>query len=97
MIIGRHLEMKLFKPVLEMVSKCNMIYVTRWSKNIQSNGKIPESLIKKSDSCVKSNKTFQQNSYWPEVYGIVGVEVYSESNPYRTCDKYWFHVRNKMI
>ena len=31
----RPLEMKLFKTILKMVLKHNMIYVTKWSKNIQ--------------------------------------------------------------
>ena len=58
--------------------------------------KIAKSFIKKSDSCVKS-KTHQQNTYWAEAYGLPGVEVYSEKNSYRRCNKYWFDVCNEII
>ena len=58
--------------------------------------KIPASFIKKSDSCMKF-KSHQQNSYWAEAYGIVGVEAYSENNSSRRCDEYWFDVCKELI
>ena len=57
--------------------------------------KIPENFITKKDKECTKPLTYQQaTSYWKEVYRLVALWMYSNSNSYRRCDKYWVGVSN---
>ena len=57
--------------------------------------KIPENFITKKEEEHTEPLTYQQAaSYWKETYGLVDLQMYSNSNSYRRCDKYCVDVSN---
>ena len=57
--------------------------------------KIPENCITKKEEEHTKPLTYQQaTSYWKEVYRLVDLQMYSNSDSYRRCDKYWIDVSN---
>ena len=57
--------------------------------------KIPKNLITKKEEERTKPLTYQQATfYWKEAYGLVDLQMYSNSNSYRRCDEYWVDVSN---
>ena len=57
--------------------------------------KIPDNFITKKEEERTKSLTYQQaTSYWKEAYGLVDLQMYSNSNPYRRSDEYWVDVSN---
>ena len=57
--------------------------------------KIPENFITKKEEEHTKPLTYQQAvSYWKEAYGLVELQMYSNSNSYIRCDEYWVDVSN---
>ena len=57
--------------------------------------RILENFITKKEEEHTKPLTYQQaTSCWKEAYGLVDLQMHSNSNSYRTCDEYWVDVSN---
>ena len=57
--------------------------------------KIPENIITKKEEQRTKPLAYQQaTSYWKEAYGLVDLQMYSNSNSCRRCDEYLVDVSN---
>ena len=76
-------------------TRCDLCDKVKQEYSLYQMEKIPENFITKKEEQRTNPLTYQQaTSYWKKEYGLVDLQIYSNSISYRRCDEYWVDVNN---